>query len=113
MVIRNLTRDVDLISRPVMANRSWTRLLGLMGRESLRDGEGLVLEPANGIHMFFMRFAIDAVFVDRDWKVLHIAHDLKPWRVTRLVRRSKRVIEMSAGRCQATGTQPGDQLGMV
>jgi len=84
-----------------------------MFRRGLADGEGLVLEPANGIHMFFMRFPIDAVFVDREWKVLHVAHAVAPWKMTRIVRKSRRVIEMRAGRCLETGTEPGDVLALV
>lgn len=87
--------------------------MGLMGRRALRDGEGLILEPANGIHMFFMRFAIDAVFLDTDWRVLHVAHCLKPWRVSRIVRKCKRVIELPAGACRRSGTEPGDYLALV
>jgi uncharacterized membrane protein (UPF0127 family) len=60
-----------------------------------------------------MRFPIDAVFVDRDWKVLHVCHGIKPWRVSRVVRRSKRVIELPAGTCAFTGTQPGDRLSLA
>jgi len=112
MTIRNETRDCVLVEHPVMAKSLWSRFMGLMGRGSLPDGEGLVLEPANSIHMFFMRFPIDAVFVDRDWKVLHIAHGIAPWRLSRVVRRSRRVIEMPAGRCRQTGTEPGDQLAL-
>ena len=88
-------------------------LHGLDGRRRLGEGEGLVLEPANGIHMFFMRFAIDAVFVDREWTVLHICPSIKPWRVSRVVRKSRRVIEMPAGQCAQTGTQVGDTLALV
>lgn len=62
--------------------------------------------------MFFMRFAIDAIFVDREWKVIHIAHCIKPWRVSRIVPRSRRVIELPAGTCRITGTSPGDVLSL-
>jgi uncharacterized membrane protein (UPF0127 family) len=110
MTLRNVTRDVPLIHDPEMARSPWARFWGLMGRPSLPQGRGVVLEPSNSIHMFFMRFPIDAIFVDREWTVLHVAHGIKPWRISRIVRRSRRVIEVPAGTCRDTGTLPGDRL---
>jgi uncharacterized membrane protein (UPF0127 family) len=110
--LRNATRDVTLVERPEIARSIWSRCLGLMGRRGLGPGEGLILEPGNGIHMFFMRFPIDAIFVDRDWRVLHIAHGIRPWRISRIVRRSRRVIEVPAGVCRSTGTSKGDVLSL-
>lgn len=113
MKIFNATRDVALADHADLARSPWARFRGLMGRRALVEGSGLVLEPCNSIHMFFMRFSIDAVFLDRDWKVVYIAHRIKPWRITRLVRKAKRVIEMPAGTCQTSGTVVGDVLTMA
>jgi uncharacterized membrane protein (UPF0127 family) len=112
-VLTNISRDSVLLTSPHVADNLWTRFVGLMGKSNLPTGEGLILEPASSIHMFFMRFPIDAVFVDRDWKVLFIAHSIKPWRVSRIVRHGRRVIEMPAGTCVRTHTQVGDTLGLV
>ncbi len=46
----------------VIADSPWLRMKGLLGRRELPDGEGILLRPCASIHMFFMRFAIDAVF---------------------------------------------------
>src|SRR2546429_9987417 len=56
------------------------RGLGLMFRRGLDDGEGMWITPCNGIHMFGMRFAIDAVFVDRRLRVVRVYRNLRPWR---------------------------------
>src|SRR4051812_50150360 len=69
---------------------------GLLGRRSLPSGEGILLKPASSVHMAFMRFAIDAVFLDRDLRVVKIAADLKPWRAAG-ARGSKSVLEITAG----------------
>lgn len=61
-----------------------SRTKGLLGRKSLPLGEGLWIKRCNSIHTLFMRFAIDAVFVDDNLKVVSIYRNLKPWRITRL-----------------------------
>jgi len=91
----------------------WARFMGLMGRPALPEGHALYIRPCNSIHMFFMRFPIDAVFVDADGRVMRIYADLKPWRVTRIVRRSKAVVELPAGALAAAGVTLGDALKLV
>jgi uncharacterized protein len=62
--------------------------------------------------MFFMRFPIDAVFLDRDLVVLNISADLKPWRTARQ-RGAKAVLELPAGEAKRAGLQPGEQLVLI
>ena len=61
--------------RCVVADTAATRMKGLLGRAGLDEGEGLLIKPAGSIHMFFMRFPIDAVFLDRELRVVN-----KLWR---------------------------------
>lgn len=95
--------------RCVVADSIWLRTKGLLGRASLPEDEGIWLAPAGSIHMFFMRFAIDAVFLDRDLKVLKVAADLGPWRMS-AKRGAKIVLELPAGRCARVGVREGDRL---
>src|SRR5919198_6395883 len=67
--------------RCVLADTALTRMRGLLGRRELPSGEGILLRPASSVHMAFMRFPIDAVFLDRDLRVVKIAPNLRPWRV--------------------------------
>jgi len=60
--------------------------------------------------MWFMRFAIDAVFVDRAGKVVRVAPDLAPWRLAIVARGARDVIELPAGTAARTRTQAGDEL---
>ena len=60
--------------------------------------------------MFFMRFAIDAIFVDTSGRVMKVAPDLRPWVPMVAARGAKEVIELAAGTCARTGTQAGDDL---
>jgi uncharacterized membrane protein (UPF0127 family) len=94
-------------ARCAIAERPWTRLRGLLGRSSLAADEGMLFRPAGSIHMFFMRFAIDAVFCDRDLVVLGVRPGLRPWG-TASHRGAKVVIELAEG--AAAGLGPGDRL---
>ena len=93
----------------LLAETALARLRGLLGRSGLSSGEGMLLRPASSIHTAFMRFAIDAVFCDRELRVVKVARGLKPWRMA-AARGASVVIELAAG--VADGVEPGDQLAL-
>jgi len=82
---------------------------GLLGRRTLPSGEGILLKPASSVHMAFMRFAIDAVFLDSDLRVVKIASDLRPWRMA-AARGAKSVLEIAAGEAARRRLSEGDRL---
>ena len=82
---------------------------GLLGRNGLETGEGLLLRPASSIHMLFMRFAIDVVFVARDGAVVKIASNVRPWRIA-AARGAKMALELRAGEAERRGIGVGDRL---
>lgn len=92
------------------ARSLWARVRGLLGRRGLRAGEGLWIEPCSSIHMFFMRFAIDAVFTDCDGRVVRVVSRLKPWRVAAGGRGARAVLELPAGTIERAPTRAGDRL---
>lgn len=94
-------------SRCAIASTPWKRLVGLMGRSSLAPDEGMLFPGTGSIHMFFMRFAIDAVFCDADMRVLKVARDLRPWRMAG-ARGAKTTIELPVG--AAARVEAGDEL---
>ena len=98
--------------RCVVADSYLSRMKGLLGRAELQSGEGLLLEPASSIHMWFMRFAIDAVFLDRDLNVLGIREDLRPWRIAGR-RGARMVLELPSGEAARRGLQVGERLALV
>jgi uncharacterized membrane protein (UPF0127 family) len=79
---------------------------GLLGRRSLDDGEGLLLRPAGSIHTAFMRFPIDAVFLDASMEVLRVEPNLRPWRIA-AQRGAKAVVELPAGTAESRGLAVG------
>lgn len=93
--------------RCAIASTPWRRFVGLMGRASLAADEGLLFPGTSSIHMLFMRFPIDAVFCDRDLRVVKVVRRLRPWRAA-AARGAKVVIELSPG--AADGVDAGDQL---
>src|SRR5204863_3377327 len=66
--------------RCVLADTALTRMKGLLGRRGLPSGEGILLKPASAVHMAVMRVPIDAVFLDRELRVVTTADDVAPWR---------------------------------
>ena len=82
---------------------------GLLGRKALAPEEGILLRPASSIHTWFMRFPIDAVFVDRELAVVGVAPNLKPWRAAAR-RGAHAVVELAAGESERHGLRPGDRL---
>ncbi len=95
--------------RCVLADTALARMRGLLGRSELPSGQGILLKPASSVHMAFMRFPIDAVFLDRDLRVVKVASDLRPWRAA-ASRGAKAVLEIPAGEAQRRGVTAGDRL---
>ncbi len=117
-VARNLDRDTVLAERLETAASLWAKFLGLMGRSALPDGDGLWLPASNGIHMMFMRFPIDAVFVSRPdadgvRRVRSVHRGLRAWTgLVPLVRGADGVLELPVGTIDASGTAVGDRVGI-
>jgi|SRR5215212_3603484 len=97
--------------RCAVADRAPARLRGLLGRSALSAGEGLLLRPASSIHTWFMCFAIDAVFLDGDLRVLAVRSRLRPWRIAGR-RGARAVLELAAGEADRRSIHPGMQLGL-
>jgi uncharacterized protein len=94
-----------------VAENLFARGLGLMGRSRLPENGGLLIHGCNGIHMMFMRFSIDAVFVDKQGVVVKLYRRLLPWLgLVPLVWRADKVAELPAGAIDRHGIRVGDQL---
>jgi uncharacterized membrane protein (UPF0127 family) len=100
---------VVLASELSIADDFISRSVGLLKNATLPEGQGLWIKRCNSIHTFFMRFAIDAVFVDKKLQVVSVYRDLRPWRITRLYLKASSVIELPSGTLDAT-ISPGDLL---
>jgi len=92
-----------------MANTSGKRRTGLLKHTSLPKGEGLWIAPCEAVHSFWMKFAIDVLYLNKKKKVLKVRKNMVPWRLSACLR-AHSVLELPAGMAEETGTQPGDQL---
>ncbi|HEY7524597.1 MAG TPA: DUF192 domain-containing protein [Candidatus Limnocylindrales bacterium] len=116
LIARNVDRGTVLASRLETGGSLWAKFMGLMGRPSLPDGEGLWLPDSNGIHMMFMRFPIDAVFLGHPddtgaRPIVSLHRRLPTWRgLVPLVRRAHGVLELPAGTIDATASALGDRV---
>jgi uncharacterized membrane protein (UPF0127 family) len=111
----NQTRGTVLCERLEDAGGLGGQGRGLLGRDQLEPGSGMLFEngrftPMMWMHMFFMRFAIDIVFLGRGGKVVKVNRNLKPWRVSSMVFGARLALELPAGAAEASGTEPGDQI---
>ena len=109
-IVKIIKNNTILTQKVIRACTPWARLRGLLGRTSLASNEALVLSPCNSIHTFFMRFPIDAIFMDSSGKVLYLYSHLKPNRLTRIHWRAKEVIEVASGTIEQWKVRVGDIL---
>lgn len=109
----SLVREPDgavVAARVEVADGFLARFRGLMLRPRLEAGSALWLEPCSSIHMMFMRFRIDAVFLDSIGTVLGISPRVLPWLGFAACRGARTTVELPAGAAAAAGISPGDRL---
>jgi hypothetical protein len=100
-----------LAEQVALANTFFTRLRGLMfRRRRLAPAEALWLRPSNGVHTFWMLFAIDVIFLDRELRIVKLVENLRPFRVTSPHLAARSVLEMSAHTIARASLKVGDQL---
>ena len=98
----------ELLEQVISAETPAARMRGLLGRSSLPAGTGMLIRPCRSIHMWFMRFAIDAAFLDAELRVLKISRNLRPWQLALAPRKTHCVLEAAAGTLAKAAV--GDQL---
>ncbi|MDE2291181.1 MAG: DUF192 domain-containing protein [Elusimicrobia bacterium] len=97
MVLFNLTRGAVVAEDVRAADDPVSRAKGLLGRDGLGPGEGLWIVPCAMIHMLFMRFPIDVLFLDKGLRVRRVVEGLRPWRLSPWVPSARSVVELGAG----------------
>lgn len=111
--VSNITRGTTVGDRIRVARSLKDRTVGLLRTSELQPGAGLWIERSPSIHMFFMRYAIDAVFMAADGRVTKVVPNLRPWRVVWWAPGARDCLELPAGAAAVSGIQPGDQLQLV
>jgi uncharacterized protein len=108
----NRSKETFIATSLLVADTYWSRVKGLIGKpsSSFGDGSALWIVPCRGVHTHFMRFAIDAIYLDAHNVVLYVEENIRPWRMGRMVPSASTVLEVPAHTAFASGTQPGDHL---
>jgi uncharacterized protein len=111
MRVKNLTRGTVLASSIEIADSGPARNKGLLGRNGLEPGGGLWIIPCQSVHMFFMQFAIDLVYIDRRKRVRKVKRAIAPGRISMCLT-AQSVLELPVGTIERTQTERGDVLEM-
>ncbi len=106
-------KSVTVGSKIGLADTSMTRLFGLLGKNGLEPGAGILIRPSSGVHTMGMKFAIDVIALDRNLRVVKVWPRLRPWRVTSVSLKTHSVLELAPGQIEQCGIEPGDQLAIT
>ena len=109
-MIKNITQDTIIAVQAEVAGTAFKRARGLLGRASLLPQQALVIPHCQSIHMLFMKFAIDVIFIDKNNKIVGLVSGIKPFQFSPIFWKSTCAIELAAGRIEATQTQLGDKI---
>lgn len=110
MAVFNSTKKTQLAARVQIADSALSRLIGLLGKRSLDRDSGLLIFPSNSIHTLGMRFAIDVVFLGRDFRVQDLCESVRPYRLTWPRWKAQSVLELPVHSIRNSRTEVGDQL---
>ncbi len=106
----NKTSGKMLAATADVAETFISRLVGLLNTACLSPGQGLYIAPCSQIHMIGMKYAIDAVFMDRQGMVVGLCKEIKPGQISALYPKAYACLELPAGMIENTQTNPGDQI---
>ena len=108
----NRTRQVYVATELAAAETHWSRLRGLLGvsADDFGNGRGLWIRPCRGVHTLAMRFPIDVVYLDRAGTVVHVEHNLQPWRFSPVRMQAASILELPSHTVARTGTALGDRI---
>ena len=112
-IVRITSETACLAGRAEVANTFGSRLVGLLGRDRLPPGTGLVLQPSNSIHTLFMRFPIDVIFLDDQRRIVSIAAHVQPYRVAWGGWSARMAVELPAGTIEQFDLPLGSAIQLV
>ena len=110
MKIINVTKATVLVTKVEIADTMISRMVGLLNRDSLGQDEAIVITKCKSIHMFFMRFPIDVIFVDRENHIVGVVERIKPFRLSPTFFKASYAIELAEGMVGRSHSTVGDTL---
>ena len=109
----NAARGTTVAERVGVAETASSRRRGLLGTDMLPEDAGMLIVPCRQVHTFGMRYPIDAVFLDGEYRVVRVVRRLGPRRLSPVVWRARAVLELPAGRAERVGIAVGDALEII
>jgi len=113
MKVYNSTQNNLIADDVKVADSFLTRSLGLIPKQYILDNEGLIIKPCCSIHTFFMKIAIDVLFVDKNNCIVALYENVKPWRILPIHLNSSYVIELASGSVSGKNIQKDDIMDML
>ncbi len=112
MYVKGASSDAPFLKEIeiIIADSFFTRFAGLTFRKPLPTATGLFLAPCNSVHMCFMRFAIDVVYLDKEYNIIKVVKNLRPWIGLSFCRKAWATLELSAGEAERCGLAVGKRL---
>lgn len=110
LLIRNENKEIRIPIEIDTYDTFLKRLRGLMFKRKPLKDKGIILIPCDSIHMFFMFFSIDVVFIDQDYHVLKTVSALKPWMLVLPVQHAYAALELPKDTVKKYSITIGDQL---
>jgi len=106
----NCNQNTMLADKVTVVETFPGRLKGLLGKKRLAKDEAMILKPCKQVHTLFMKFPIDVVFLDEQYRVVHIEENLKSFSISPYVENAKCAVELPAGKVKETGLGMNDRL---
>ena len=108
----NQSRNISVATHVAVADTHWSRLRGLIGvaSDDFRNGSGLWIRPCHGVHTLAMRFPIDVLYLNSAGTVVHVEHNLQPWRFSPVRMQAASVLELPSHTVARTETALGDRI---
>jgi uncharacterized protein len=111
--ILNKTKNTVIAHKGTIADTFFSRLVGLLNRSSLSPKEALIITRCNSIHMFFMRFSIDVIFINKEDCVVGLVEGIKPFHLSPIYFKSTYAIELAEGIITQSQTSLGDEIEII
>lgn len=97
MILIDASQEIIIAKEVRDATTFWQRLLGLLGKKDLSVEQGLIIEPCKIVHTFFMKFALDIIFLNQRDRVVNIIENMPPNRISPFINEAQVVVELKAG----------------
>lgn len=110
VILKNITKKNIIAENGNITSNFYDRFKGLLGKKEIKNDEALIIKPCNSIHMFFMKFSIDVIFIDKNDRVCEMIKNIKPWKVSKIIKEAKYVIELKSGKIEEHNIEIGDLI---